>query len=376
MFAFKLTLAVLGVLVVLQTVLSLLRGSSWWLRIFDFPRPQIAGGSIGLLGLFGFANVGIEAALPGEDILLVLMSLAVAVQSWQMLPYTPLWKRQVPDAAPGAPLSDRLRIVVSNVRMDNRRHDRWLATIRAEHPDLIVVVEIDSRWQYSLRALESDYPHRLLLPQDNTYGLALYSRLPLLDREVRHLVEQDVPSLFATVRLRSGRCVRCVALHPRPPRPDIAQDSDFRDAELARAADVVRKPAPLPLVVVGDLNDVAWSHTTHRFQRLARVLDPRIGRGLFATFHAEHRFFRYPLDHVFHSNDFDLVELRRLPYVGSDHFPILIEIVLRPPTAPRPKIEAPEPGDHIEAAEAISDARRSQAEETPRERDRRKRADR
>jgi len=37
-----------------------------------------------------------------------------------------------------------------------------------------------------------------------------------------------------------------------------------------------------------------------------RFFDPRIGREVCNTFHAEHPFFRYPLDHAFHSEHFKL----------------------------------------------------------------------
>lgn len=60
---------------------------------------------------------------------------------------------------------------------------------------------------------------------------------------------------------------------------------------------------------------------------------------MFNTFHAEHRFSRYPLDHVFHTRDFILKELRRLPYTGSDHFPILAELAFTPSR----KAEVPPP---------------------------------
>ena len=167
------------------------------------------------------------------------------------------------------------------------------------------------------------------MPQDDTYGMLVRSRLPIVNAEVRHFVEETVPSIELTLELASGEPVRLVLLHPRPPRPDIGQDSRLRDAELVMAGREVATFTE-PTIVAGDLNDVAWSHSTTLFQELSGLLDPRIGRGLFSTFHAQHWWLRYPLDHVFHSDDLTLVKIERLGNVGSDHFPMLIELAVDP----------------------------------------------
>lgn len=73
---------------------------------------------------------------------------------------------------------------------------------------------------------------------------------------------------------------------------------------------------------------MAWSRTTNLFQKISGLLDPRIGRGLYNSFHAKYPFLRFPLDHVFHSNDFRLVKLKRMPHIGSDHFPIYVALSL------------------------------------------------
>ena len=75
---------------------------------------------------------------------------------------------------------------------------------------------------------------------------------------------------------------------------------------------------------MGDLNDVAWSRTTRLFQRISGLLDPRVGRRYVNTFHADYPLLRWSLDHVFHSTDFALVAMQRLPHIGSDHFPIYV----------------------------------------------------
>lgn len=159
---------------------------------------------------------------------------------------------------------------------------------------------------------------------------------------MRYLVDAEIPSIRTTFRLRNGQTTRLHALHPKPPEPLRNQDSTPRDAELVLVAKEIAAAAPAPSVVCGDLNDVAWSDTTRIFLRVSGLLDPRVGRGLLNTYNAGNPIFRFPLDHVFHSNHFKLFRLRRLPKVGSDHFPVLIELNLEPDApaeqpAPRPE---------------------------------------
>ncbi|MEO8010070.1 MAG: endonuclease, partial [Dokdonella sp.] len=56
--------------------------------------------------------------------------------------------------------------------------------------------------------------------------------------------------------------------------------------------------------------------------------------GMFNTFHVDWWFMRWPLDHVFLSGHFTLKELRRLPSIGSDHFPLLTALQLMPNRVP------------------------------------------
>ncbi len=358
-------LLALAGLVVVATVLPLVRAPYWWVRMFDFPRAQLAVVGVIVLGLYAGLVVILGEPSVLEWWVLAALVVAVGYQVARMRPYTPFASVQTLDA--GVVAEGRtLRLLISNVLMENREGERWLGTVREADPDVVVAVETDQWWADTAGALKDTHPHAIEIPQDDTYGMCVYSRLPFQRTEVRHLVEQEVPSLFLTAELPSGEAVKLVFLHPRPPRPDIQQDSTLRDAELVLAARDIAT-FERPVIVAGDLNDVAWSYTTTLFQKLADLLDPRIGRGLFATFHADHWWLRYPLDHVFHSDDLTLIGLQRLGNVGSDHFPMLIELAVDPSRRPLQESPDAEATDADQAEEMVEDAAKFKADESAEE---------
>lgn len=358
-------LLALAALVVVATALPLVRAPYWWIRSFDFPRVQIVGVAAVVTVLYALVVLWMGDA-GGLDVgVFVALGAATLYQAVRIWPYTPL--ARVQSLAATAPDPDRrLRLVISNVLMTNRDGDRWRRVVTEADPDIVVAVETDAWWAATTGALRATHPHTVQLPQDDTYGMCVYSRFPLESVDVQHLVEPEVPSVFLTLRLPSGDRVRCVFLHPRPPRPDVQQDSTLRDAELVLAAREIAT-FDTPTVVAGDLNDVAWSDTTLLFQKLSGLLDPRIGRGFFPTFHADHAWLRYPLDHVFHSDDFALVDIARLGHVGSDHFPMCITLALDPAREDDQDGPDADTADEEEADERVGDAAEMKARESAEE---------
>jgi endonuclease/exonuclease/phosphatase (EEP) superfamily protein YafD len=246
-------------------------------------------------------------------------------------------------------------MLVFNVLMDNRKSQKLLALIDQHDPDIVLAVETNERWKQELASLEQSRPHTVLQPQDNTYGMLLYSRLELRDAEVKFLVEDDIPSIHARVVLRSGVEVQLRCLHPRPPAPQESDRTTERDAELLLVGKEL-KGKDDPALVAGDLNDVAWSRTNDLFQSVSGLLDPRVGRGFFHTFSANWHFIRFPLDHVFSSKHFRLVDFKRLPHCGSDHFPVFIALSFEPEAEGEQGKPAPTPEEQSEAREKIDAA--------------------
>ena len=221
--------------------------------------------------------------------------------------------------------------MTANVLTSNRNTEALIGLVRTHQPDILVTLESDQWWQDRLDVLHATMPHSIKCPLDNLYGMHIYSRLPLTDCEISYLVEDDVPSMHACVELRSGDKVRMHFLHPAPPSPTENEESVQRDAELIIVARSVAR-SDMPVIVTGDLNDVAWSATTRLFRKISGLLDPRVGRGMFNTYHAQLPFLRWPLDHLFHSQHFCLQDIKRLPPIGSDHFALYAVLNFDPQT--------------------------------------------
>jgi endonuclease/exonuclease/phosphatase (EEP) superfamily protein YafD len=337
----------LGLLSLIATLLPFCRTETWWVRACDFPRAQIAAMTAATL-----AGVLTLSELDALSVTLALVLLAcLGVQLVVILPYTPAWPVEVKRSeAPAGPRT--INFMIANVLMENREVDRLKDIIWAHDPDLLLAVETDEWWCAHLEGALPHHAFRIAHPLPNTYGMMLLSRLELVGPEVRFLLKAGIPSVRTGVRLRSGEAITLYGLHPEPPSPTEADTSLPRDAELVLAGREIAE-SDQPTIVAGDLNDVAWSHTSRLFRRLSRMLDPRVGRGMFNTFHARHWFLRWPLDHVFVSDAFVLRSLQRLPEFGSDHFPILIAIDYAPAASALQEAPAPDAEDRAEAQDKL-----------------------
>lgn len=337
----------LGLLAVLVTLVSLHPSPHWAVRLWDFPRVQVAllAAAAGIVYAAAFSH--------GRVLDWAFVGATAATALWQgyrIFPYTPVaplqvkWSERRP--ANGAPRRASFRLLITNVLMENTRHDRLLRVIRDADPDVILAVETDETWARALRPLRETYPRGVDQPQDNWYGMMLFSRLELVDCKIEFLVQDDIPSVFCQVVLPGGPNVFLRGIHPRPPEPIRDMDSTPRDAELVVVGKLIHEAPDQPTVVAGDLNDVAWSPTSQLFARIAGLLDPRRGRGFYNSFNANNPLARWPLDHVFHSHHFRLVALERLPTIGSDHFPMLVELSYEPDAPleqPKPELRESDP---------------------------------
>ncbi len=315
------------IFVIIATFIPLLKNEHWAIRSFDFAKQQIAFIATIILALILIEIIYFQNALITYYIFSGILILSIIYQVSFILPYTPIWTTEVKNTKKKN--LKHVSLLVSNVLMDNKKTHLLLKLIKKYNPDIIMTLETNSWWEKQLNEIEEKYPYQVKKPLENLYGMHLYSKYKLSNTEIKYLVENEVPSIHTDVNIDAHKFIKLHCIHPAPPSPSENETSQERDAELLIVGREVKK-SDQTTIVAGDLNDVAWSPTSKLFKRTSELLDPRVGRGLFCTYNAKYAFMRWPLDHIFHTPDLTLISMKRLPSIGSDHFPIYAKFAINP----------------------------------------------
>lgn len=290
---------------------GLLAAHSWALELFANFRLQYLGAALVSAGLglaLGHNRVAVAAAL---------LSVGIGAS------LAPAWLDSPPPPPPGAP---RLSLVFSNVQTENRDHRRLLALVEREQPDLLALSEVDAVWEKALLAGLPAYPHHVVSARGDNFGIALFSKLPLVRHQLLDLGVQGVPTIEAVV-LFGGEELTVVVTHPIP--PISGDDHEARTDGLRELGEVAAEAGPRSLIA-GDFNCTEWAPP---FQALLRggLVDSRAGRGLQPSWPTGMFALRIPIDHVLHGPRLRTVRRELGESIGSDHFPVIAELALLPP---------------------------------------------
>jgi endonuclease/exonuclease/phosphatase (EEP) superfamily protein YafD len=243
-------------------------------------------------------------------------------------------------AAAARPLASQagqtLKVVSLNIESGNRNLAALKEFILTERPDLLLLQEADQndhKLLYEFLAtiyptIATNYPHCstnvastfvLVEPSRGTDCASAIIRLTLPDR------------------LGGGELLAASIHLPNARHGTSGSEADVLRARMAAWANG-------NAIVAGDFNATPWSWAVRRFdgirgfERWTRALAtwPAPGAVEEKTLSSPMAFL--PIDHVFATFDWRLVRARRGPAVGSDHYPVVIELARRSErlaTAPR-----------------------------------------
>lgn len=216
-------------------------------------------------------------------------------------------------------------LLQTNLRFDNKNHEKLIALIKAENPDFITYQEGSRQWQQTLKEIEASYPYRVDCPR--SYGIigstGLMSRFPFTHRAPSRC-PADGAAAIGTFHV-NGHDVTVISIHLHWPWP-------YRQHE---QLDMLRKKLELPAtttrLVAGDFNAVTWSYTVKRVETLTQTrhiatigptwLTPKVPVAL-------RPYLGLPIDQVLISSDINVFSATRTTSIGSDHLPVKIQFTL------------------------------------------------
>ncbi|WP_339743519.1 endonuclease/exonuclease/phosphatase family protein [uncultured Rubinisphaera sp.] len=348
-------LRIAALCIIFLSALPFLPVGAWWVRICDFPRVQL----LGLLMLVLLITCILRCFSTWQTLDTAWLIIIGLTGLWQIsfiLPYTKVWSEEVPGITEIPAENPSFRIVVANLEIGNEEKSAVVEKLNELDPDILLTIETDQPWMDELKNLDPELKLHSHVVRDEGLGMALWTRLEVIEEEIKHLVSERRASFFTTFSIPAGK-FNFVGLHPTPPglkdsTDDERRDSRVRDAELMLIAKQVADKQQDSWIVTGDFNDVAWSHTTRLFKRTSGLKDPRIGRQMLNTYHAEYPLLRYPIDHVFVSKGFHLESLDRVIIPGSDHFAVIADLVFIAEAGIDPE---PEGNDEEDSKEMIKE---------------------
>ena len=241
--------------------------------------------------------------------------------------------------APAGPPSDPgrsaapLKILYANVLTSNTDPAPLLALIATEKPDLVALLEINARWKARLlAALAADFPHHSVHPREDNFGLAIFSRAIPGGGRVEFFADVETPSIDLTW-FHPDADIRMVLTHPLPPgdeRSNFLRNQHLEDLAKWRRFVAGLAPSgapPQPVLILGDLNATPWCPPVRRLLSETGLRPAAGDAGLLApTWPVPIPFLRIPLDHALISPELACVSYRVGPDIGSDHFPLLLEV--------------------------------------------------
>lgn len=267
------------------------------------------------------AAVLIGASLAMRSRAALLISLAgFLANAAALLPFA----LPVSNPAPRASAHQTWTFLSVNLLQGNREPARVVEYVRASGADIVVFQEVTQRWMVELAALHDAYPYQLSLPQKDSSGEAVFSRVAPVKWDVVRVTDR---SISRSIFQRDGQRIAIAGVHPDKPDKEWKTVKRREYLEAVAAWVTERTLAHDPVVVLGDFNGTPWSASVRRFASQTAMRNANQGVVFGATWSVwqPHRLL---IDQAFFSSEWTLLHREIGPHVGSDHRPLLVRAAL------------------------------------------------
>ena len=248
--------------------------------------------------------------------LYILLAIVCIANFFPLIPYL------IPHLSWSEVAGIKFRAVSFNVYTPNQRFTKVLRYLTESQADVIVLNEVNGAWVRELSPIQVLYPHTSLLPREDNFGIAVYSKYPLEGTRVETLGEAAVPTVITNVNF-DGRKIAVIATHPVP--PSSVDYFRMRNEQLELLATMIREMHS-PTMLLGDMNVSPWSPFFSDFLSASDLRDSSAGKGIHRTWPSTSWLFRIGLDHCLISSQLYVRGKTVGPALGSDHLPIAVDL--------------------------------------------------
>jgi endonuclease/exonuclease/phosphatase (EEP) superfamily protein YafD len=285
----------------------------WWLDVMANFRAQY----VVALVVLGFALLGPRWRKFGYGVL--------AAAAVNLAVVAPLYLGSPGPADPALP---SIRVISFNLLSTNEDYAEVIEFIEVADADLVFLHEASRPWEIAIESAALGYEIVRPRAENLIFGTLVLARDEV--DAVSYGFAATQPRAVALAYRPEGWPVPVHVLSTHPLAPTSQERAALRDAQLEFARDWAIS-AEGAYLVVGDLNATPWSAPFRRLLRGSGLGNSLIGFGLQPSFPAESSvLLRVPIDHLLHSEKMVVRDRRLGPDLGSDHFPLIVDLQYSP----------------------------------------------
>jgi endonuclease/exonuclease/phosphatase (EEP) superfamily protein YafD len=299
----------------LLSIISLGGGFYWLLDLTSHFRPQY----LVIIAVL----MPIVVALKRKR-LAILAATALCINGLEILPF------YLPQPATIDLVGSRkLKILTLNVNYQNQRFDKILECINKFDPDVFAIEELTPGLDKELKSRLPFYKYGCSVPKTDPFGIGIFSRVPIDGSRVVYF-EPKFASIVGELTW-DGKPLFLVATHPTTPLTQ-GLAAENKAQLMAISAEIEQKKETA--ILIGDLNATSWCSAYKDAVGAAHLIDTSRGFGLQVSWLRSFPPLCLAIDHCLTTPD--LVTDARVigPDIGSDHWPVYVELQRRGPYRP------------------------------------------
>ncbi len=242
------------------------------------------------------------------------------------------------------------KMLLMNVLSSNINYGEARKLIKNTDVDFVIVLELTEKWQKELEQLNY---YSFTNPLENNFGMGIYSKTDftasimlndfineekqkmgnnLLGKvtkgdpfNYREKAKLEFESILKkqSLKIQSKQGINIIAAHPNPPISPFFYSE--RNHDLNQLALFIQKRSTKKTLFVGDFNCSPFSSDYEKILYTSNLVDSQENYGFQPTWNSAFPFLmQTQLDHVWHSEDIEILHRQALPIVGSDHKAVLV----------------------------------------------------